>query len=144
MSNSYFEHVGDFHRKFGLPQTYRGRPATLMTEELYQYRLQFLKEELAELEAARAANNLVGFADALADLVWVGLGTAHFAGLPFSSIWWHVRQANMTKILAPSDAAAHKRDAGGHRETIRKPPNWVGPEKGIEHTIFSWNQQATK
>lgn len=138
---SMFDDVGNFHRKFGLPVTQATRKAALLSEELFEYRRRFLEEELEEMASAHDAGDLTGFADALADLVWVALGTCHFAGIPFDEVWPHVRYANMNKITAPPDAGAHKRDAANYRETIRKPAGWVSPEVGIARSLTSWNSE---
>lgn len=135
-----FDHVGLFHNKFDLPVTTLGREAAILTEELFQYRVTFLREELDEFVKAHAAGDLTGAADALADLVWVALGTAHFLGLPFNPVWAHVRHANMLKERARTGDASHKRGAA---EFIRKPPDWVSPEKGIQQTLETWNNVAS-
>lgn len=139
---SPFEDVGAFHRKFGLPVARTDREAALLSEPLFMYRSRFLEEELDELRTAHEEGNLTKFADALADLVWVAYGTAHFAGIDLDLVWQHVRTANMQKILAPPDSGMHKRDAAGYAETIRKPNGWVSPEAGIEASLRSWNEIA--
>lgn len=136
---SLFDHVGAFHAKFNLPVAGRDRPATLLSEELLEYRLGFLHEELAEFAKSHAEGDLVAAADALADLVWVALGTAHFIGLPFDEVWRSVRHANMAKVRVTSGDASHKR---GAVEVIRKPDGWVPPEDGIRETIDRWNTVA--
>lgn len=135
-----FHDVGEFHLKFRLPVTRPARRAELLTADLFEYRLRFLQEELDEVVAAHQAGDLVAFADALADLTWVALGTAHFAGLPFELVWDHVKRANMSKVLAlADDPRSHKR---GAVEVIRKPPDWVAPEAGIRDALEGWNRFA--
>lgn len=56
-----------------------------------------MKEELTELIEACEIGDLTGAADALADLCWVALGTAHYFGLPFDKVWEEVRRSNMEK-----------------------------------------------
>lgn len=129
---SYFDDVADFHEKFELPLATVSKPMGhypdlrspslpgLIEEE---YRLNFMKEELREFKEACEAGNLHDAADALADLVWVALGTAHHLGLPFEAIWENVRTANMAKVVGPPDAT-HKRPG----ERIRKPEGWRAPD----------------
>jgi predicted HAD superfamily Cof-like phosphohydrolase len=128
---SLFDDVGEFHRKFGLPVSGATRPQ-LVSERVFDYRVNFLEEELKELYEAYLENDLVKVADALADLVWVALGTAHYLGLPFDEVWSHVKRANLDKVLAGDHAKPHKR---GTAEVIRKPPDWVGPEDGIRTAL---------
>lgn len=136
-----FQDVGAFHAKFKLPTTSPFRPAALLSEEIFQYRLKFLQEELAEVIVAHTNADLVEFADALIDLTWVVLGTAHFAGLPFDHLWPHVRAANMKKVLAPPEAGEHKR---GAVELIRKPLGWVPPNAMINYELRTWNRSAQR
>jgi len=68
-----------------------------------------------------------GVADALADLVYVALGTAYKMGLPFDSIWQAVQAANMRKVAGPT-----KR---GNKVDACKPEGWVGPETAIARAI---------
>jgi predicted HAD superfamily Cof-like phosphohydrolase len=123
-----FQDVMHFHTKFNLPSAQPGahyrRPQLLNSTE-YMYRFAFLKEELLEFAESHGNADLEGAADALADLVWVALGTAHYMGLPMDEIWEEVRRANMDKILAAPNDSMHKR---GAVETIRKPPDWKAPE----------------
>lgn len=136
-----FDDVGRFHEKFNLPFTHDHRGAVLLDEATFQYRLKFLREELEELEMAHVDGNLTEFADALADLVWVAYGTAHFAGIPLDAVWAHVRRANLAKVLKRETDAEHKRD-GAYKETIRKPDGWVGPSAGITDVLTRWNANA--
>jgi len=55
--------------------------------------------------------------DALIDLVYVALQTAHKQGFDFHAGWERVHAANMAK-------EAHPEGKGG----IRKPPGWVAPD----------------
>ncbi len=121
---SDFESVGLFHEKFGLPTTGDALPA-MVPDEVFLFRFQFLMEELQELMLAHRAGDLAGVADALADLVYVALGTAHFYGIPFDEVFAEVQRANMQKERAESrDDPRSKR---GHRFDIVKPEGWQPP-----------------
>jgi predicted HAD superfamily Cof-like phosphohydrolase len=138
-TGNYFDDVGQFHAKFDLPLANSfvllpylaatpsdvRRPSLPAADEI-RYRTNFMLEELEEFVAACRLDNLHDAADALADLVWVALGTAHHLGLPFDAIWAEVRRANLAKDVGPPDPA-HKRPG----ERIRKPPGWTAPD----HTI---------
>lgn len=129
-----FNDVGTFHKKFRLPVA-EGRPCRLLDLEVYQYRLDFMKEELSEFELAHGTGKLADAVDALVDLAWVVLGTAHYMGAPFNDAWMEVRRANMQKELAPA-GTAHKR---GTADVICKPEGWQAPD--IRHVIAWHNQQ---
>jgi predicted HAD superfamily Cof-like phosphohydrolase len=89
------------------------------------YRLKFLKEELDELHQAISERQLADAADALVDIVWVALGTAHYFGLPFDQLWAEVRRANMDKIRLPrGDDPTQK---NWRVDVIAKPKGWKPP-----------------
>lgn len=126
--NTFYEDVGEFHQKFKLPLAkIKGgeRRCQLLGVHDYSYRSDFLREELAEFHESWAKADLAGCADALVDLVWVALGTAHYMGLPFDALWAEVKRANMAKVLRTDGDVTHKR---GAVETIRKPEGWEPPD----------------
>jgi predicted HAD superfamily Cof-like phosphohydrolase len=132
-----FHDVGDFHDKFGLPVTLGSRKCAFPDDATLAYRLRFLQEELNEYEQAVREGDLAGAVDALADLAWVALGTAHFFGAPFDAVWREVYRANMSKVLAVEGAPVHKR---GVVEKIRKPVGWLPPD--IQLMIDNHNRLA--
>ncbi len=99
---TYYDDVGMFHQKFGLPYYGDGDAPRLLDQKTFDFRLGFLHEELDEFKCACDDKNLHDAVDALADIVYVALGTAHLMGLPFEKIWDEVQRANMTKAL-PDD-----------------------------------------
>lgn len=137
MSNydNFFKQVGDFHAKFELPTAYSyygeinqdfklKRDPQFLTIDNHLFRRKFMQEELEEFDAACAVGDLPKAADALVDLVYVVLGTAHLMGLPFNELWEAVQAANMAKERAVANDARSKR---GHRLDVVKPEGWVAP-----------------
>lgn len=90
-------------------------------------RARFIHEELTEFITDAEAGNIVGVADAIADIIYVALGTAYRMGLPFDEIWAAVQSANMRKVSGPT-----KR---GNKVDAMKPEGWVGPEEAIAQAI---------
>lgn len=134
---SYSTDVAEFHRKFNLPVSREGRKAELLSPELQEYRINFLREELQEFITACHACDLEAAADALVDLAWVAIGTAHYMGLPFDALWYEVKRANLDKVLGTKYSLDHKR---GPVETIRKPVDWQPPQ--LEKIIELWNSKV--
>lgn len=95
----------------------------LISDEFILERLRFLAEEMDEFGEAGIKGNIVGVADALADIVYVALGTAWQMGLPFQDIWNVVHNANMKKVRGVT-----KR---GNKNDAAKPPGWQSPEPAI-------------
>ena len=118
---SYYDCVRQFHMKvLGIHDV---KPTFTMPVTMQQ-RLDFMEEEIHELSDAHSNMDLVGVADALADLVYVALGTAHMMGIPFDEVFKVVHAANMQKQRGTT-----KR---GMIFDAIKPEGWIGPEAQIE------------
>lgn len=156
-----FDDVGDFHHKFDLHSvSHLGSGPTEVDPELMQFRVNFMLEELGEfLEALggriEISDIVVGGArsvtaslpekldvdhaqafDALLDLVYVALGTAHFMGYPWQHGWRRVQAANISKVRAQADGSDSKR---GSSFDVVKPEGWKAPD--IESLLkgYGWN-----
>jgi predicted HAD superfamily Cof-like phosphohydrolase len=90
--------VADFHRAYELPL--RLTPTAEVGSAQVQLRQALIEEEVAELAAAAANDDLVGIADALADIVYVAYGTAHVYGIDLDAVLTEVHASNMTKLGA--------------------------------------------
>jgi predicted HAD superfamily Cof-like phosphohydrolase len=142
---SNYEDVVAFHRKFCIPVA---EAPAFPPNDILRMRLNFLLEEL--VETGRAAgftlmegfaggppkffqtevpSDLPGFFDGLIDLVYVAMGTADMAGLPWQAGWDAVQAANMKKQRAVS-ASVSKR---GHQVDVVKPEGWTPPD--IEEVV---------
>ena len=67
-------------------------------------RWELLSEELRELGEADQAQDIVKVADAIADIVYVLVGTAVVHGIPFDAVFAEVHRSNMTKVNSPAEA----------------------------------------
>src|ERR1039457_2880528 len=88
----------EFHEAAGLklpPGPTMDISAEFVSDEVRQA---ILDEETDELSEAVLARDLVGIADALADIAYVVAGTAVTYGLPFDAILAEVHRSNMTKF----------------------------------------------
>jgi len=121
---SYYDDRREFALKFDLPTD--SGPPTLLPDSMFLARYQHLQEELQEMLAAHRAGDLCEFADAVVDLVYVALGVAMFARLPFDALWAEVQAANMRRVRAddPNAPAGHRGDA----QDVLKPAGWVPPD----------------
>lgn len=127
---------------------------TLINEDTRLLRIRLIREEFNELIYASLAQDMVGIADALADIMYVVLGTACSYGIDMEPIFNEVHRSNMSKLwphcsrcnalmpkAAGSDAAGYcpscnallsidwrvHRDAGGK---ILKPPSYSPADLG--------------
>lgn len=93
-----FRQVGEFHTAYGLPV--RTAPDVAVGAEQVALRLALIQEEVGELAAAATEGDIVGIADALADIVYVAYGTAHVYGIDLDAVLDEVHASNMTKLGA--------------------------------------------
>ncbi len=122
--------VKAFHEAMGVPVLTKPEVPSADRAAL---RLGLIAEEFCELCEATGsrAESLVGgydpelrgvalpdVADAIADLIYVLIGTAHEFGIPLEAVWNEVHAANMRKVDGPVRADGKK----------LKPPGWVGPD----------------
>ena len=115
-----FRMVSEFHQKFGLEPT---NQPDFPIDEIWKLKNVHMQEELDEIRAAAINGDLEQYFDGLIDLVYVALGAAYLAGLPFDEGFRRVHEANMKKIRAerPEDS---KR---GSAYDIVKPAGWEPP-----------------
>lgn len=88
--------VAEFHRAFNLPV--RETPGTGIADAVANLRVALLEEEVGEFVAASEKRDLVGIADALADIVYVVYGTALTYGIDLDSVLDEVHRSNMSKL----------------------------------------------
>lgn len=128
-----FKDVQEFHKKFGLNHAGNTSP-NLLDNSTEDFRTDFMQEELDEYVLACQDGNMEKAADALCDLVYVALGTAHLMGLPFNELWAEVQKANMAKERATG--SDDKRSTRMHALDVVKPAGWTPPDLNkilIEH-----------
>lgn len=118
---SMFEDVCDFHWKFN--RQYAGEPR-MLDELTSKFRIHSLHEELDEYELAETLEDKF---DALIDLIYFALGTAHLHGFQrFEEGFKRVHGANMAKELSSPDAPS-KRGPEFTGMDIIKPKGWTTP-----------------
>jgi predicted HAD superfamily Cof-like phosphohydrolase len=122
MGSNYAD-VGAFHEKFGLRHGPKDVGPAEISDELLQFRLNFLKEELQEFEDGSKVMDHAMMADALVDLVYVALGTAHLFGYPWQRLWNDVQRANMAKMRATAASQSARNTAFD----VIKPEGWTPP-----------------
>lgn len=88
--------VTEFHRAFDLP--IRQSPSAEIDDDLMKLRVALLAEEVDEFVTASGKADLIGIADALADIVYVVYGTALTYGIDLDSVLREVHRSNMSKL----------------------------------------------
>ncbi len=106
--------VRAFHERF--LRDNQQTPA-LRDDALLGLRVRLLEEETREFAEAARSRDLVEVADALADVLYVILGTANVLGIDLEPIFKEVHRSNMTK-QSPGDTPAK----------AIKGPDWSPPD----------------
>jgi predicted HAD superfamily Cof-like phosphohydrolase len=89
-------------------------------QEFLRFRINFLDEEVNELEDAATADDAV---DALIDLIYVAVGTLDLFGVDIAKAWNEVHTKNMQKYPG---ANATRPNRSGFPDAI-KPDDWESP-----------------
>lgn len=110
-SESMAEAVRAFHEKFGVEVHTKPRFRDV------DLRLRLVEEEYQELLDSVAGFSLPDAADAIADLIYVLLGTAHTWGIPIEEVFAEVHRSNLAK-----EGGSRRKDG-----KILKPPGWEPP-----------------
>ena len=112
--------VSAFHRACNVPQLPTPRFPSAKRVALRQA---LLNEEHGEFHIAIARKDLAGVADALADIIYVAIGTALEFGIPLDAVWGEVQRSNMAK-RDPKTGTVQRRPDG----KIIKPEGWRPPD----------------
>lgn len=110
-----FVQVGAFHARFGVPQP---RAPSVPDARVRALRVALIREELDELAEATSREDVVGVADALADLLYVTYGAAIAWGIDIRPVFTEVHATNMAKAGGPV------REDG----KVLKPAGWRPPD----------------
>lgn len=86
--------VKEFHETFGIESN--SQPV-IPNEKTKRLRISLIQEELDELKEAFENDDLIEVADAIADIIYVALGTAVTCGINAGKIFDEVHRSNMTK-----------------------------------------------
>ena len=93
MSN--FDSVKKFMKTFG--QEVKEK-AEFPNDKITSLRLDLIKEELAELQAAINKKDIKEVADALTDILYVTYGAGHAFGINLDKCFKEVQNSNMSKL----------------------------------------------
>tara|TARA_B100001057_G_scaffold287905_1_gene287961 strand:+ start:2673 stop:3044 length:372 start_codon:yes stop_codon:yes gene_type:complete len=113
-----FDKVGTFMKTFG--QEVKTKPS-FSSDKINKLRIDLIKEELEELNAAMKKKDLLEVADALTDILYVTYGAGHSFGIDLDQCFDEVQNSNMSKL--GNDGKPIYNDSG----KVMKGPNYFKP-----------------
>lgn len=132
------QQVHEFHTVFGRPTN--PLPTVDVAEELVHLRTDLLLEEVQEFVEASQARDLVGIADALADIAYIVYGTAVTYGIDLDPLISEVHRSNMSKL----DENGHpilRADGKVLKSSLYTPPS-LGPILAGQHPLYATQETA--
>jgi predicted HAD superfamily Cof-like phosphohydrolase len=129
---NWYQDVKDFHAAFG--QRIGNSPAIPEDVDERCLRMDLLEEEFKEYMDAEQDLDIVGIADALADIIYIACGTAVSYGIPLDKVFEEVHRSNMSKLV---DGKVVRREDG----KILKPQGWTPPQ--IETILKKETEEKT-
>lgn len=117
--DNWYKDVKDFHIAFG--QRVGQLPAFPEDINERELRINLLEEEFKEYLDAEETLDIVGIADALADIIYIACGTAVSYGIPLDEVFAEVHRSNMAKLV---DGKPIYREDG----KVMKPEGWKPPD----------------
>lgn len=119
MNSPWVDYVLQFHKKFGHPIGEKGRRPSDVEEVL---RSSLLAEEVCEYLDAMGSEDRIGILDALADIIFIAIGTAITYGFDIDEAMRRVFASNMSK-LGPDGLPIYREDG-----KVAKGENYVPPK----------------
>jgi predicted HAD superfamily Cof-like phosphohydrolase len=132
MSNNMFNDVIEFH---DVTEQLIADKTEFPSADIREMRIKLLAEEMDEYLVAEKENDIIGVADALADMTYIICGTAVSYGIPLDIVFNEVHKSNMTKI---ENGNILRREDG----KIMKPPSYKPPD--IRGIIKRYNKSKKK
>lgn len=129
MSRNWVLDIEIMHKKYGVNEKVKEFDANKLASFL-EFRINFLKEELNELQAATNGDDAV---DALIDLCVVAIGTLDSMGVDSYKAWEEVLTANLAKEVG---IKATRPNPLGLPDLI-KPEGWQSPSHSDNIGLFS-------
>ena len=130
MSKDWVKDINEMQYKYGVHKWMhdnRDQPDNL--RKYLEFRIDFLKEELDETEAALVSMDSEEIVDGLIDLCVVAIGTLDAFGVDPYNAWDEILRANLSKEVG---VKPERPNPMGLPDLI-KPEDWEGPDHSDNH-----------
>lgn len=127
MSQNWVKDIQEMQTKYGVVEWVEKNPEKL--KQFLEFRIDFLREELAETETALISMDSEEIVDGLIDLCVVAIGTLEAFGVDSYKAWDVVHKANMEKEVG---VKATRPNPLGLPDLV-KPEGWTAPSHENNH-----------
>jgi predicted HAD superfamily Cof-like phosphohydrolase len=134
MTKDWVKDIETMHARYNVKEKIKNLSPEILREFL-KFRINFLAEELNELDAAVKSDPIDAeeTVDALIDLCVVAIGTLDLFDIDAHKAWQEVYKANMNKEVG---VKASRPNPYGLPDLI-KPSGWSAPSHAGNHGLFS-------
>ena len=130
MSKDWVKDIQDMQYKYGVHKwIHDNRNNTDNLRKYLEFRIDFLREELDETEAALVSMDSEEIVDGLIDLCVVAIGTLDAFGVDPYKAWDEILRANLSKEVG---VKPERPNPMGLPDLI-KPDDWEGPDHSDNH-----------
>lgn len=130
MSDNWVKDIGEMHSHYGFHKAISKMTAKQLVE-YYKFRVEFLAEELNELNNAADPSEAI---DALIDLCVVAIGTLDAFDVDAHAAWDRVLAANMSKKVGIKESRPNPL---GLPDLI-KPEGWKAPDHNKDKSLLDF------
>ena len=130
MSKDWVKDIQDMQYKYGVHKwIHDNRDNTDNLRKYLEFRIDFLREELDETDAALVSMDAEEIVDGLIDLCVVAIGTLDAFGVDPYKAWDEILRANLSKEVG---VKPERPNPMGLPDLI-KPDDWEGPDHSDNH-----------
>ena len=130
MSKDWVKDIQDMQYKYGVHKwIHDNRDNTDNLRKYLEFRIDFLREELDETDAALVSMDAEEIVDGLIDLCVVAIGTLDAFGVDPYKAWDEILRANLSKEVG---VKPERPNPMGLPDLI-KPEDWEGPDHSDNH-----------
>ena len=135
MSSNWVKDIEDMQDKYGVRKWAEDPANKDKLKNFLEFRMDFLREELEETEAALVNMDGEEIVDGLVDLCVVAIGTLLAFGVDPYKAWDEVHRANMSKVIGVKKERPYPLGL----PDLAKPEGWQPPSHKGNHGDFSNN-----
>ena len=128
MSKDWVKDINEMQTKYGVPE-WIAKATEDQLRSYLEFRIEFLKEELNETEAALINLDAEEIVDGLIDLCVVAIGTLDSFGIDPYEAWDKVLKANMSKQVGVKPGRPNPLGL----PDLMKPEDWKAPSHEGNH-----------